>query len=64
MWHDAAAAGVFAFDWSTTAGRYELLARPAAPISIEDLPASLRQLCVVRLPTSFVTGHVTSDAIA
>lgn len=63
MWHDTAACGIFAFDWSTATDRYELLAQPAAPISIDDLPMPLQQLCVVRLPTAFALGHVTSDAV-
>jgi hypothetical protein len=63
MWRDAAACGVFAFDWSTSTDRYELRARPVTPIAVEALPTALRALCLMQLPTVFGMGAVAPDVI-
>lgn len=61
MWREAASAGVFPVDWERAAGRYELRARPLAPMTAVSLPSELSDLLTVRLATDFLLGEVSRE---
>lgn len=59
MYQDAAAVGVFAFDWYEAAGVYRAVAMPASAVRAADTPAPIRELLVVRpLKANFASGQV------
>jgi len=51
-WLDVAERGFFAYDWSSTSKRYELIAEPSRPLHLHGIPkAELRLLAArIRLP--------------
>ena len=65
MWRDAAATGVFAFDFDDAKQRYRVVAAPRSPVLLEATPRPVRELLVVRLPTAdFETGIVAPAGVA
>jgi hypothetical protein len=65
MWRDAAATGVFAFDFDDARARYRLVAAPRSPVLREATPDAVRALLTVRLPTAdFATRVVTEAQVA
>jgi hypothetical protein len=64
MWRDAAAVGVFPFDFDDKAQKYRVVAMPTSPVRPDDMPSNLRDLLVVQLATAeFVLGFVTPEQV-
>ena len=64
MWRDAAAVGVFPFDFDDRVQQYRIVAMPKRIVAPEDLPTDLRALLVVKLPSAdFAQGFVTPQQV-
>jgi hypothetical protein len=64
MWRDAAAVGVFPFDFDDKAQEYRLVVTPGRPVTGADVPSDLRELLVVKLVTAdFSQGFVTPEHV-
>jgi hypothetical protein len=64
-WHQAAARGLYAYDWHQSHGPYQRLASPTKPISIDELPPSVKaaaQLIKISVPFS-TADSITIDLL-
>jgi hypothetical protein len=64
MWRDAAAIGIYPFDFDDVSQRYTLVARPRDAVRITDAPVEIRSALVVSLPCRFTTGCVLPATVA
>jgi hypothetical protein len=65
MWRDAAAIGVYPFDFDDKAQQYRLVAPPASPVRVSQVSPDVREMLVVRLATArFSTGIVTTEDVS
>jgi hypothetical protein len=61
---DAAAVGVYPFDFHDKAQEYRIVKMPKRAVAPDDLPSDLRELLVVKLATAeFAQGVVTRAQI-
>ena len=61
QWQDAAAVGVFAFDWDAGQAAYVLRARPEQPVYSYGLPDDCRPTCV--LAVDFEAGNLSATSV-
>ena len=65
MWQDAAAMGVFPFDFDRDEREYQLIARPTFAVLHEDMPEKLREVLIVHLEVAnFAAGIVSPAQVA
>lgn len=65
-WHQAAARGLYAYDWNLWHGPYQRLASPTKPISIDELPPSAKSAArLVKISAAFsAASSITIDLLA